>query len=173
MLQCDLTRNLLLDRWNRVSTTSSLCRLLIDQLLRTDASGSWGCGAFCGSKRFSPSWESCPAIQGPHISVKELLPIIFSCTIWAESMRQKHIRQMQQQLQRSTRGQGLRCLLCQAQYHLVGSPPGRVEENTSRCSLSRDDISTFTNEMKDASPMPSTISKELLEGCMRSKLALG
>ena len=83
---------LFLDRWNGVSLVTSLCRLPVDHHLTTDASGSWGCGAFCGSKWFNLSWKSCPAISDAHISVKELLPIIISCAIWAESMQHKHIR---------------------------------------------------------------------------------
>ena len=66
---------LFLDKWNGVSIITSLCRVPVDEHLTTDASGLWGCGAFLGSKWFSLSWNSCPAVAGAHISVKELLPI--------------------------------------------------------------------------------------------------
>ena len=52
-----------LDTWNGVSVIAALCRLPIDAKLTTDASGSWGCGAFFGSRWFNLLWESCPCGQ--------------------------------------------------------------------------------------------------------------
>ena len=83
---------LFLEMWNGVAIISSLLRLPVDGYVTSDASGSWGCGAFFGDKWFSLSWEACPAIREAHISIKELLPIVIACAIWAESMRNKHIR---------------------------------------------------------------------------------
>ena len=168
--------DLFMDRWNGISIISSLCRLPIDQHLTTDASGSWGCGAFCGSKWFSLSWESCPAIDSAHISVKELLPIIISCAIWAESMRQKHIRchcdnaAAVAMINKRTSSHPLsmhllRCLFFICAKHGITLSAAHLAgwKNKAADALSRDDISTFRNEVKDASPVPSTIAKELLE----------
>ena len=81
-----------LDTWNGVSVISALCRCPIDARLVTDASGSWGCGAYFGSKWFALSWSSCPAWAEVHISVQELLPIVVSCAIWGSDMTGRHIR---------------------------------------------------------------------------------
>ena len=81
-----------LDMWNGVSVISALCRRPIDARLISDASGSWGCGAYFGSKWFALAWSSCPAWAEVHISVQELLPIVVSCAIWGSDMTGDHIR---------------------------------------------------------------------------------
>lgn len=81
-----------LDMWNGVSVISALCRRPINARLFTDVSGSWGCGAYFGSKWFALSWSSCPAWAEVHISVQELLPIVVSCAIWGSDMAGCHIR---------------------------------------------------------------------------------
>lgn len=53
----------------------------------SDASGSWGCGAFCTASlnwfqlQWPPHWAS------TNIAVKELLPIVISAAIWGSSWR--------------------------------------------------------------------------------------
>ena len=52
-----------------------------DCTIQTDASGSWGCGAFFYPHWFQYAW---PAEWAPiNIMAKELVPIIISCAIWA------------------------------------------------------------------------------------------
>ena len=47
----------------------------------SDASGSWGCGAFSSSgKWFQLAWSD--QWKGYHITVKELLPIVLSMGVW-------------------------------------------------------------------------------------------
>ena len=48
--------------------------------MATDASGSWGCGAWYGSCWFQVQWDdtSRPLL----ILVKELLPIVLACELW-------------------------------------------------------------------------------------------
>ena len=81
-----------LDAWNGVSVISTLCRCPIDARLVSDASGSWGCGAYLGNKWFALPWSSCPSWAEVHISVQELLPIVISCAIWGSDMTGRHIR---------------------------------------------------------------------------------
>ena len=48
--------------------------------LASDASGSWGCGAWHGSSWFQLQWDD-RAASLP-IMVKELLPIVLACAVW-------------------------------------------------------------------------------------------
>ena len=59
--------------------------------ITSDASGGWGCGAFCTDGRwFQIRW---PDSWAPlHITVKELLPIIVACAVWGKPWRGKTIK---------------------------------------------------------------------------------
>ena len=48
--------------------------------ISSDASGSWGCGAFSGDKWFQIKWPL--TLQASHITVKELVPIILAVAVW-------------------------------------------------------------------------------------------
>ena len=48
--------------------------------LTSDASGRWGCGAFCELSWFQLQWPE--SIQQAHISVKELVPIVLAVAVW-------------------------------------------------------------------------------------------
>ena len=63
-----------IETWNGVSILSALCKRPIDVKVVSDASGSWGCGAYFRDKWFSLPWSLCPSWADIHISVKELLP---------------------------------------------------------------------------------------------------
>ena len=51
-----------------------------DFCIQTDASGSWGCGAYFHGRWFQLQWDQTWLHQG--IMAKELLPIILSTAIW-------------------------------------------------------------------------------------------
>ena len=53
-----------------------------DVVVTSDASGSWGCGAFSGSQWFQLQWNS--ALEGSHITLKELVPIVLAAAIWGK-----------------------------------------------------------------------------------------
>ena len=46
----------------------------------SDASGSWGCGAWCDTQWFQREWD--PVLLDLPIVVKELLPIVLACAVW-------------------------------------------------------------------------------------------
>ena len=54
-------------------------------VLTSDASGSWGCGAWYESKWFQLPWEG--SFQHLHIAAKELIPIIAATDIWGAEWR--------------------------------------------------------------------------------------
>ena len=59
--------------------------------ITSDASGSWGCGAFaCSGEWFQLYW---PALwSGVHITVKELVPIVIACAVWGKNWQGKTVR---------------------------------------------------------------------------------
>ena len=46
----------------------------------SDVSGSWGCGAYCGTRWFQWQWEGTSSEWV--IAPKELLPILFALVVW-------------------------------------------------------------------------------------------
>jgi len=53
-------------------------------IIQTDASGTWGCGAFWMGKWFQWPWS--PEWADINIMVKELVPIVLSCAVWGKQL---------------------------------------------------------------------------------------
>ena len=51
--------------------------------MTSDASGSWGCGAWHGSAWFQVQWDV--RSQPLTIAERELIPIVLGCTAWGQS----------------------------------------------------------------------------------------
>ena len=69
-------------RWNGVSClppSSNLPRLQ----MASDASGSWGCGAWYATHWFQLQWNTQSAALP--IMAKELLPVVLACAVWGKS----------------------------------------------------------------------------------------
>ena len=49
-------------------------------VLVSDASGSWGCGAFWVTRWFQLQWPA--TVSEYHITVKELIPIVLAAAVW-------------------------------------------------------------------------------------------
>ena len=64
--------------WNGVSMLYQTGHLRCTASISTDASGNWGCGAFCGRKWFYLRWPL--SLWRSHITVKELVPIVPAAT---------------------------------------------------------------------------------------------
>ena len=60
-----------------------------DIILTSDASGSWGCGAYYNTRWLQYQWSH--LTQGYDITAKELLPIVFAAAIWGEEWEEKSI----------------------------------------------------------------------------------
>ena len=72
-----------LPAWNGASILSSVVRSIPTAVMTSDASGSWGCGAFTDQGEWfqlvwPESWEEV------HITVKELLPIVVGAALWGD-----------------------------------------------------------------------------------------
>ena len=74
-----------LTRWNGISMMTATSSRPPDATVTSDASGSWGCGAYWGRKWLQWQWEA--AIADRSIAVKELLPIILAAAVWGSNWR--------------------------------------------------------------------------------------
>ena len=67
-------------QWNGKAMIYCRQKELSQGTLVSDASGSWGCGAFFRDKSFQLEWAG--NLKNVHISVKELAPIAVAAAIW-------------------------------------------------------------------------------------------
>ena len=58
--------------------------------MTSDASGSWGCGAWQGTNWFQLKWDEQSASRGI-APVKELLPIIVATVVWGHGWKGKQV----------------------------------------------------------------------------------
>ena len=72
-----------LEVWNGVSLLRAAKREIPDITITSDASGSWGCGAFWQNKWFQCFWNT--SWKTVDILAKELLPIVIAAAIWGKA----------------------------------------------------------------------------------------
>ena len=72
--------------WNGTSILSPLNRQSPDVHLWSDASGSWGCGAYWQGLWFQVPWGTLP-IASESIAPKEFFPIMVACIVWGKLWR--------------------------------------------------------------------------------------
>ena len=79
-----------LEGWNGVSLFGGVFRQQASATVTSDASGSWGCGAYNNSGAwFQFSWPE--LLAQIHITTKELLPIIVVCAVWGQAWQGKTV----------------------------------------------------------------------------------
>ena len=80
-----------LSEWNGVNMMTGVIRSECQATVTSDASGSWGCGAFTSSGEWF-QLELLESWNGVHITVKELLPIVLGAAIWGREWAGKTVR---------------------------------------------------------------------------------
>ena len=154
-----------------MKTRRKLCPALS---VTSDASGSWGCGAYAGSKWFMLQWVG-PA-AGYNITVKELIPIVIAAALWGREWQGKSVLvQCDNAAVVSIINHGssknpeamhlMRCLVFIAakwEFHLVATHIKGVN-NTLADALSRDNLVLFHSLHPQADREPSIIPEALLE----------
>ena len=69
--------------WNGTGMMSAVARCGFTATLTSDASGSWGCGAYSSSGDwFQLEWPE--SWKDLHITIKELLPVVLGIAVWGE-----------------------------------------------------------------------------------------
>jgi len=69
--------------WNGKSLMRSACTAEV--VLTSDASGSWGCGAWSHSDWFQLAWDA--TTQHFQIAVKELIPVLIATVVWGSNWK--------------------------------------------------------------------------------------
>ena len=157
-----------------------LCHNNPDIILTSDASGSWGCGAYTLAAWFQYQWP--PSLRDQHITVKELLPIVIAAAIWGIGWSNKSIlcrcdneavvHIINTGTSRDPQAMGLmRCLhfiatrfnLLLSAIHIAGIA------NSLADALSRDNLPLFFKHHPQANCSPSPIPLVLLHLLVHSR----
>lgn len=140
--------------WNGVSLLWNHRRLHPDVNVWSDASGSWGCGAFCQSQWLQHQWL--PHADNLSIAVKELVPVVLAAATWGHTWKGKIIcfnsdneavvADLKSRYSRDpTMAHLLRCLCMYAARYTfwfwAAHIPGRL--NSAADALSRNKMSCF------------------------------
>ncbi len=145
--------------------------------LVSDASGSWGCGAWYGKSWFQVPWGSWAGNYS--IAAKELLPIVLACATWGHMWHARQVRCLCDNqvvvaaLQsRSSRDPGvmhlLRCLVfveaqlgCYLQGRYISTEANHLADD-----LSRNRVLSFLSKVpaadRHATPVPHQLPQLLL-----------
>ena len=141
--------------------------------LVSNASGSWGCGAFWGRDWFHLPWNN--ALQDTHISTKELAPIVLAAAIWGRAWQGHTIHVLSDNtaavaaiynrtsaLEESAHL--LRCLAFLTAHHqcelVARHIPG--QHNVLADALSRNNVELFRMLHPQAQPRPVILPEQLI-----------
>ena len=69
-------------KWNGTSMLWDLGRLVPEVTIYSDASGGWGCGAYCLPHWFSLPWTT--ELESASIQVKELVPVVIAAALFGK-----------------------------------------------------------------------------------------
>eukprot|EP00731_Ephydatia_muelleri_P026363 Em0018g463a len=162
-----------LEAWNGISVMNSRSTAAPSVMLTSDASGSWGCGAFCSTGEwFQFQWP--PEWSRVNITAKELFPLVVGCAIWGDRWCGKVIRclcdnaavvaivksgsskdDMVMHLVRTLFYFSAKHDVCLSIEHIAGSC-NRAD------SLSRNSIPLFNSQVPGAARNPTPIPAEVL-----------
>ena len=160
-----------MEGWNGIALMPKMASLT--HPLKTDASGTWGCGASWGTHWFQWKWEG-PS-QEWAIAQKELLPILFAMVVWGREWQGQRVEcQCDNAAVVAVVNTGrakdkvlmhlLRCMFfVAARLHLhlhAIHVPGLT--NVAADSLSRNDFARFLQVVPQASREPTLIPKEIV-----------
>ena len=167
-------------RWNGVSMMFNAGRDSCSITVTSDASGGWGCGAFSGSDWFQMKWPE--ACQDLHITIKELIPIVWAAAVWGHMWQGKGVMSYCDNAAvvaivnkgDSREAEAMHLLRCLAflkakfQFalycnHIQGA------RNELADALSRDRVQLFLSHCPQASHTPTPIPAELLDLTVVSK----
>ena len=163
-------------KWNGLSILPVSSRSVT---VTSDASGSWGCGAFCESEWFQFKWQS----QAPdNIATKEFIPILFAATIWGCKWASTSVTfkcdnaavvaVLNKCSCKDTELMHLmRCLSFYAAHYCFSFHAVHIAgvDNVAADALSRGDLATFFSSCPQAYPQPAVIPPAVVDMALGSK----
>ena len=163
--------DIFLESWNGISLlqcTTTLIPTAHELSIQTDASGSWGCGAFFEGRWLQLEWSEQWFTE--HIMAKELLPIVLSCAVWGSTLAQHKVlfqcdnSSVVAALQKGSAKDNtvmhlLRCLwFFVAHYNIVLMPEHIAGvDNCTADHLSRNNMYNFFSINPQASHIPTPV----------------
>lgn len=170
-----------LPAWNGVGMMSGVVPVEVAGAITSDASGSWGCGAFSSEGdwfqlRLPESWSTV------HISAKELLPIVIGAALWGGQWQGKSIKcwcdnaavvsVLRSGWSKDERLMHLmRCLFFVLAHHNISITGQHIPgvENRAADALSRNNVPLFFSQVPAAKREPSAIPQELIHLLVHSQ----
>lgn len=170
-----------IQHWNGLSMMTDSRIKHPDISICSDASGSWGCGAYWGDSWFQHQWS--PSTHSFNITIKELFPIVIAAATWGHQWVNKSVcchcdnEAVVHIINNGTSRDPIvmslmRCLhfiaakfnLLLSSTHLSGA------HNTLADALSRNNASLFLSCCPQAHKQPSQIPPALMALLLHSKL---
>ena len=169
-----------IEHWNGLSMMQQARKGNPDIILTSDASGSWGCGAFSDAGWFQQCWSSNTCEY--HITAKELIPIVIAMAVWGCSWTNKSILcRCDNEAVVSILNTGtskdptvmglMRCLhFIAAKFNLLISAVHLAgKANSLADALSRNNLAFFLIHYPQAKGEPATIPAALLDLLLYTK----
>ena len=160
--------------WSGISIMRSARKSIPEMHLTSDASGKWGCGAFYNQHWFQLKWVG--EIEGAHITIKELVPVVIAAALWGEEWSGKTVQAncdnaavvaiLNSETSKDAEVMHLvRCLaFLKAKWEFVlvaAHIPGIMNDLAD--ALSRDKADHFRSHYPQAQPTPAALPQELLD----------
>ena len=158
-----------MDRWNGISILWDLQRQSADLSVYSDASGSWGCGAYGVSLKW------CSRLQPLPIATKELIPVILAAAMWGKHWTGKIVLF---KVDNTAVVEAINATFCKdlhlmhlirllvffAAYHNFWFHAAHIAGRDNRLAdaLSRNNISFFSSQVPQPLPQPSTVPPPLI-----------
>ena len=167
-------------RWNGTSTLMCFDRANPQISVTSDASGTWGYGAYEGDKWLQFEWPT--TMEASHISVREMIPVVMAAALWGQYWTGKSVRFFSNNSavvalinSGSSRENSLmhlmRCLtFIMAKYNFVVSGAHiRGIHNDLADALSRNNSHYFLSHYPQAQASPTGVPTELVELLVTSR----
>ena len=142
--------------------------------LTSDASGSWGCGAFYEARWFQFQWSD--LLRPQNIAAMELLPILLASAMWGSNWQAHHILcQCDNQAVVAVLNKGsakdlmlahiLRCISFYAAHYGFSFSAIHVpgEHNRAADALSRNNVQLFLSIFPQAQPVLDSIPPKVVQ----------
>ncbi len=168
------------DQWNGTSMLTQFDKTHPQVFVTSDASGSWGCGAYEGPNWLQYQWPA--TMETCHIAIKEMIPVVFAAALWGRTWSTKSVRfQSDNSAVVALVNNGssmddylmhlMRCLaFIMAKYNFVVSATHvRGVDNKLADALSRNKLTEFLSNYPQAQLAATRVPPELVELLLLSK----
>jgi len=173
--------HLFLEDWNGISMLENPEDGVPDVELHSDASGSFGCGAWTGNLWLQLQWPD--SVSHWSIAAKELAPIVIAALLWGDQWNNKLIlvhcdNQAVVDVINSGSSKDdilimhlLRCIFFVSAHHSFAIRAVHIpgKNNTAADAISRNNLALFFTQVLTAQPQPCTIPQSVVDLVVRQR----